>query len=169
MRTLTSAAIACIVVACGCSRNSQEAEGEGAKWLSVGDPVPEPFYVNPAFPGGSSILEAARRAFPDSDFIVLYSFWLGSDAQYEYALFFVEREIKKGWEASYFRDLVFAKRREDVDWSRARVFDCPDVRRAPFNGPIEFLEKNGEEFRGRPIQSVQTGTTVRQMTSGLAN
>lgn len=137
-----------VILVSGCARG-RPVEQPVTEWLSVGDPVPEPFFVNPAFPGGSSILEAARRAFPESAHIVLYDFWLGSDAQCEYAMFFVGREIQGGFESTYFRDLIFAKRKEDPDWSRARVFDWPDAPRAPFGGPIELLELKGEEFGGK--------------------
>lgn len=151
MKILTSTALAGVVFFCGCLKNSPEVEQENAEWLSVGDPVPAPYYVNPVFPGGSSILRAAQKAFPGSDSITLYSYWLGSDGSYEFALFYVGREVKTGWESFYFRDIVFVKSAEDPDWSNARVFDCPEVPRAPFNGPIEFLEEHGEEFGKEPI------------------
>jgi hypothetical protein len=110
------------------------------------------YSVDPDFTGGDSVMIAARRVFPDCRHIELNDAVLGADAHYEYAMFFAGRDTRGGFEAIYYRYLIFAKLKSEPDWSSARVFDWPG-RFEPFTGPIEALEKQGEELGKEPIKS----------------
>ncbi len=103
------------------------------------------FFVDPEFPGGTSILIAARRASPDSRYISLSRAQTGADAYYEHAMFFTGRDTHAGFEAIYYRYFVFAKPKSSPDWSSARVFDWSGDFIDPFMGPFELLEKNGKD------------------------
>lgn len=118
--------------------------------------ISEPFFVNPEFRGGKSVMVAVRRVFPECGHISLTDFWIGSDAENNYARFYVGCEIKGGFEGTYFRYLIFAKKKSAQDWAGARVFDWPDSPNEPFNGPIHLLESKGKELGTEPIKPPQT-------------
>src|SRR5687768_14431289 len=80
------------------------------------------FSVNPKFAGSASVIVAARRIFPESSHISLQDFWTSADGAYEFVVFFAGREIKGGFESTYWRYLTFMKKKSDPDWSEARVF-----------------------------------------------
>ena len=115
--------------------------------------ISEPFFVNPEFRDGKSVMVAARRVLPECGHISLTDFWIGADADHDYAMFFVGRGIKVGFEGTYFRHLIFVKEKSARDWSTARVFDWPNSPIEPFKGPIDLLESKGKEFGKEPIKS----------------
>ncbi|MBI2516619.1 MAG: hypothetical protein HYV95_06855 [Opitutae bacterium] len=119
-----------------------------------------PFFVNPKFTGGPSVMTAARKIFPESSQIDLRDFWTSADGTHEFVVFFVGREIKGGFEGMYWRYLAFAKKKSDRDWASARIFDLPDNRFGPLDRSLAWLEQNAKELKA-PIQ-------MSEPTSGLA-
>lgn len=135
--------ISALLAIAGCKKDAPKSD------FSIGSMLPKgaaKFFVNPAFPGADSVMIAARRVFPESGHITLGDFFIGSDAVHDYAVFFAGRESKVGFERTYWRYLIFVKKKTARDWSTARVFDWPDNRTEPFNGPIALLESKGTEL-----------------------
>jgi len=113
------------------------------------------FEINPKFPGGGSIMLAAKKVFPESREIALLDFWMSEDATHEFAVFFVGREIKGSFESMYWRYLAFAKKKTDHDWSEARVFDLRENHPWAMSEPsLAWLEHNAVEQK-EPNQAAQ--------------
>jgi hypothetical protein len=73
---------------------------------------------------------------------------LSSDGVYDYASYYVQYALDSGWEGTYHTRLVFVKKCAERDWAVSRIFTDPSpYTHAPaFLGPIEVLEKRGDEF-----------------------
>ncbi|MBK9991760.1 MAG: hypothetical protein IPP19_13750 [Verrucomicrobia bacterium] len=78
-------ALALITVA-GCSAAKPIYEDYDADIAPGGNP-PAGFFVNPKFPGGESVMTAARRVLPDCGYLALSRFRIGADSQHDFVVF----------------------------------------------------------------------------------
>jgi hypothetical protein len=114
-------------------------------------------------------MSVAREVFPESSHIALTDFWTSADDTHEFVVFFAGREINGGFESMYWRYLAFVKKKDDRDWSNARVFDLPDNHAKPFGGTLKWLEQNSKERKrpnSEPLEPTPGAVTPRAKESG---
>ena len=160
----------CILLACGgCKRGAEVQSDVSADVVTAMGAKPVGFHLNPKFPDGDSIMVAARRLLSEPNYVALSRFWIGSDADYKYVVFFTGWEIKGHFESIYHRYVIFAKKKADRDWSNARGFLWPGDHVGAFHGPMALLEEKGEELGKKPNKSPQRNAGAEPANSDEAS
>lgn len=104
---------------------------------------PTDYVVRTEFPGCESLFVplakrlAARR-------IILSDPQFGSDAEHDYVWVGVSWSLSSGFEGAFHSTLIFAKKKTESDWAKARIWEGTTAYKRPFKGPIELLEANRE-------------------------